>query len=56
MKNTGDLEFKVQVLARCLGSALGLGRPLRVQIHYRDLYREQLNEGKLEAGVGFLVT
>lgn len=36
MDTIGELEFKVQVLARCLGSALGLGRPTRVQIHYCD--------------------
>lgn len=34
MDTISELEFKVQVLARCLGSALGLGRPTRVQIHY----------------------
>ncbi len=44
MDTIGELEFKVQVLARCLGSALGLGRPTRVQIHYCDPHR--LDEGK----------
>jgi hypothetical protein len=34
MDSRGELEFTVQVLARCLGSALALGRPTRVQIHY----------------------
>ncbi|MCF2969802.1 hypothetical protein L1047_01145 [Synechococcus sp. Nb3U1] len=32
--DTSELEFKVQVLARCMGSALGLGRPTRIEIHY----------------------
>jgi len=36
MENISELEFKVHILARCMGSALGLGRPTRVQIHYCD--------------------
>jgi hypothetical protein len=36
MDSISELEFKVQILARCMGSALGLGRPTRVQIHYCD--------------------
>ncbi len=36
MENISELQFKVHVLARCMGSALGLGRPTRVQIHYCD--------------------
>ncbi|MEN9224124.1 MAG: hypothetical protein Q6L60_08325 [Thermostichus sp. HHBFW_bins_43] len=34
MDSISELEFKVQILARCLGSALGLGRPTRIEIHY----------------------
>ncbi|MEN9220943.1 MAG: hypothetical protein Q6M04_00740 [Thermostichus sp. BF3_bins_97] len=34
MDSISELEFKVQILGRCLGSALGLGRPTRVEIHY----------------------
>ncbi|MDX2272408.1 MAG: hypothetical protein NW237_10745 [Cyanobacteriota bacterium] len=34
MNVTDELEFKAQILARCLGSALGLGSPLRVGIHF----------------------
>ncbi|MGQ9837057.1 MAG: hypothetical protein ACUVRV_03595 [Cyanobacteriota bacterium] len=37
MNSTSELEFKVQVLARCMGSALGLGRPTRIEIHYSKL-------------------
>ena len=47
MDTIGELEFKVQVLARCLGSALGLGRPTRVQIHYCN--PQVFNAGKSEA-------
>lgn len=36
MDGIGEFEFKVQILARCMGSALGLGRPTRVQIHYSN--------------------
>ncbi len=49
MDTIGELEFKVQVLARCLGSALGLGRPIRVQIHYSN--PQVFNAGQLGAGV-----
>ncbi|MEN9230032.1 MAG: hypothetical protein Q6L68_03925 [Thermostichus sp. DG02_5_bins_236] len=34
MDSISELEFKVQILARCMGSALGLGRPTRIEIHY----------------------
>ncbi|MFQ3613748.1 MAG: hypothetical protein SNJ68_08550 [Cyanobacteriota bacterium] len=34
MESISELEFKVQILARCMGSALGLGRPTRIEIHY----------------------
>ncbi|MEN9203847.1 MAG: hypothetical protein Q6J46_10080 [Thermostichus sp. DG02_2_bins_29] len=34
MDSIGELEFKVQILARCLGSALQLGRPTHIEIHY----------------------
>lgn len=36
MDGIGEFEFKVQILARCMGSALGLGRPTRIQIHYSN--------------------
>ena len=49
MDTIRELEFKVQVLARCLGSALGLGRPIRVQIHYCN--PQVFNAGQLGAGV-----
>jgi hypothetical protein len=26
-------EFRVRILARCIGSGLGLGRPIRIRIH-----------------------
>ena len=29
-----DFKFKVQILARCIGSALGLGRAIKIQIYY----------------------
>ena len=32
MDGIGEFEFKVQILARCMGSALGLGRPTRIQL------------------------
>jgi hypothetical protein len=57
MGTIGELEFKVQVLARCLGSALGLGRPIRVQIHYCNpqvfhyCNPQVFNAGQLGAGV-----
>lgn len=29
-----DQRLNVQILARCIGSALNLGAPLRVEVHY----------------------
>lgn len=40
MDSISELEFKVQVLARCIGSALGLGRPIRIEIHYSKLQNQ----------------
>lgn len=48
MDSISELEFKVQILARCMGSALGLGRPTRIEIHYYTPHRskDQLAEDR----------
>ncbi|MGY2727413.1 hypothetical protein ACVWXV_002582 [Thermostichus sp. OS-CIW-21] len=46
MDGIGEFEFKVQILARCMGSALGLGRPTRVQIHYSNLNSQNKTKAK----------
>lgn len=35
MSNAANLRFQVQVLARCVGTALDLGKPVKVEVHYR---------------------
>lgn len=34
-----DQRLNVQILARCIGSALNLGAPLRVEVHYTSQAR-----------------
>ena len=29
-----NFKFKVQILARCIGSTLGLGYPVCIRVHY----------------------
>ena len=46
MDDVDDFKFKVQILARCIGSTLGLGRPIRVRIHYSKPNLQSTTESK----------
>ncbi|HIK21987.1 MAG TPA: hypothetical protein IGR15_13260 [Synechococcus sp. M44_DOE_062] len=46
MDGIGEFEFRVQILGRCMGSALGLGRPTRIQIHYSSSNSQNATEDK----------
>lgn len=35
MSQADNLRFQVQVLARCVGTALDLGKPVKVEVHFR---------------------
>ncbi len=38
-----EMTFQAQVLARSIGAALGLGRPIRVDLHFKENEEELLD-------------
>lgn len=47
MSQNDNLRFQVQILARCFGTALELGKPVKVEVHFRDGLKNPASQGSL---------
>ncbi|NJL99528.1 MAG: hypothetical protein HC924_12365 [Synechococcaceae cyanobacterium SM2_3_2] len=47
MSQNDNFRFQVQILARCVGTALELGKPVKVEVHFRDGLKKSARQGSL---------